>query len=205
MYSPYACDQPPLHFDDDTKTHFLKFVSDSTPRTVLEFGAGGSSFFWMEQGAERVVSVETDKSWLDKLALAFVNQSFSGSWVPIHADVGETSDWGVPIEENKKHLYTNYWHASYSYCVGAGILPDVVLIDGRFRAVTALASSVYFDHSHTLLFDDYSERSNYHYVEEYLGKPEFLGRMAKFQVHNSDSGLKLEIFKVIITNWADVG
>ena len=173
------------------------------PRIVLEFGAGGSSCFWLEQGAKKVVSIETDKKWLDKLALTFVNQSFSGSWIPIHADVGEVGDWGMPIEENKKHLFTNYWHSSYSYCLEAEIMPDVVLVDGRFRAVTALASSVYFDHRHTLLFDDYAERPNYHWVEEYLGKPEFLARMAKFEVHNSDSSLKLEILKKMITRWWD--
>ena len=34
----------------------------------------------------------------------------------------------------------------------------------------------------TLLFDDYLPRKAYHVVEEFLGQPEIIGRMAVFEI-----------------------
>ena len=59
-----------------------------------------------------------------------MGQKLSGRWIPIHADIGETGKWGVPVDDTQKHLFTDYWHAAYSYCVASGIAPDLVFIDG---------------------------------------------------------------------------
>ena len=154
MYVPYESKKPRLALDETTTDEFLKLVAEAKPNTVLEFGAGGSSYFFlMDCDVATLVSIETDSSWLDKIAVSLVGQKLSSRWIPIHADIGKTGDWGMPVDDTQKHLFTDYWHAAYSYCVASGIAPDLVFIDGRFRAVTALASSVYFDHEHGLKVD----------------------------------------------------
>ena len=60
--------------------------------------------------------------------------------------------------------------------------PDVVLVDGRFREGCALAAAFLAEKPLTLLFDDYAQRKQYHKVEEFLGRPEMTGRMARFEI-----------------------
>jgi hypothetical protein len=60
--------------------------------------------------------------------------------------------------------------------------PDVVLVDGRFRVGCALATAFKTGREIELYFDDYKRRTQYHAVEEILGKPALIGRMARFEV-----------------------
>jgi len=60
--------------------------------------------------------------------------------------------------------------------------PDLVLIDGRFRAACFITTCLFTKQPVTIIFDDYVERPSYHVVEE-LAKPvEITGRMARFEI-----------------------
>ena len=60
--------------------------------------------------------------------------------------------------------------------------PDVVLIDGRFRAACFLTTLFRCTRPLTLLWDDYIDRPAYHEVESLLKPVEMIGRMARFDV-----------------------
>jgi hypothetical protein len=60
--------------------------------------------------------------------------------------------------------------------------PDVVLVDGRFRIGCALATAFSITRPVTILFDDYVQRERTHQVEEFIGSPRIVGRMAEFNV-----------------------
>src|SRR5690606_18161609 len=60
--------------------------------------------------------------------------------------------------------------------------PDVILIDGRFRAATFIAAYLRIKKPTIVLFDDYKDRQSYHAVER-VEKPYALhGRMAEFHI-----------------------
>jgi hypothetical protein len=147
---------------------------------ILEYGSGGSTVMGAEMSGKTIFSVESDKVWRDGMR-AWFDATPSASPVYLHhADVGPTGEWGMPIDEKK-------WRKWHQYPLSVWdrtdfVPPDVVLIDGRFRAGCYLAVLFRTAKPLTVYFDDYRDRSNYHVIERY-GKPvEMRGRMARFDI-----------------------
>ena len=63
-----------------------------------------------------------------------------------------------------------------------GLVPDLVLVDGRFRVACFLASILYARPGCRILFDDYAERSYYHTVTRFVPPARMIERMAEFSV-----------------------
>lgn len=145
---------------------------------ILEYGSGGSTCEAADLPGKTVFSVESDKGWCDGL----------GNWFEAHppaaivhmhyADVGPTGKWGRPVTE--KH-WRRFHHYPYSVWDRPDFQhPDVVLVDGRFRAACFLAVLFSITRPITLLFDDYAERPSYHEVEFFAKPVEMQGRLARF-------------------------
>jgi hypothetical protein len=60
--------------------------------------------------------------------------------------------------------------------------PDLVLIDGRFRAGCFLATYLRHKKPLRILFDDYEDRTAYHVVERLVKPTKMAGRMAAFDL-----------------------
>ena len=60
-------------------------------------------------------------------------------------------------------------------------VPDLILIDGRFRVSTFLSCVLKFPGA-KVLFDDYVDRENYHVVESVIKPKRTVGRIAEFKV-----------------------
>ncbi len=60
--------------------------------------------------------------------------------------------------------------------------PDVILIDGRFRAACFLTALFKITKPTLVLWDDYKERPAYHEVEVLVKPAEMVGRMAIFEL-----------------------
>ena len=147
---------------------------------ILEYGSGGSTVMGAEMSGKTIFSVESDKVWHDGMQ-AWFDANPPESRVHLHhADVGPTGEWGMPVDEKK-------WRKWHQYPLSVWdrtdfVQPDVVLIDGRFRAGCYLAVLFRTAKPLTVYFDDYRHRSNYHVIERY-GKPvEMRGRMARFDI-----------------------
>jgi hypothetical protein len=98
----------------------------------------------------------------------------------VWANIGPTRNWGHPVDLSQ-------WQNFASYPLGVWqrdgfVHPDVVLVDGRFRIGCALATAFGITRKVTLLFDDYASRGWFAQVEEFLGTPRLVGRMAVFEV-----------------------
>jgi hypothetical protein len=149
---------------------------------ILEYGSGGSTAMAAERPGKTITSVESDRDWAAMRRAWFVQTPpAAGSTVEIvWADIGPTRDWGFPANNGAYLNYVDYpfgvWQA------GAMAQPDVVLIDGRFRAGCALAVAFHTAKPVDVYFDDYIDRAQYHAVEHWLGSPEITGRMAHFKV-----------------------
>lgn len=152
-------------------------VQYKAARTILEYGSGGSTVLGAELG-KLVVSVESDKAWAAGLAAHL--QGCSDRVTVHHVDIGPTREWGHPLDNSgaaRYHLYAlSVWDRED---LGE---PDLVLIDGRFRAACLAAVMLRAKRPTTVLFDDYAPRPYYHGVEKLARKEEMVGRMARFTV-----------------------
>jgi len=144
---------------------------------ILEYGSGGSPVLAAELG-KTVTSVESDKKWAVRLAKHLAPISDRAK---VHyADIGRTGPWGVPIRMAEFGKFHGYALSVWDRPDFAD--PDLVLIDGRFRASCLVAVLLRAKKPTTVLFDDYVKRHYYHGVEKMAHKEEVVGRMARFTV-----------------------
>jgi hypothetical protein len=150
-------------------------------QTILEYGSGGSTVLAAGMPGKRIVSVESDAAWADDMRAWFAaHPPAAGTRVEVlRADIGPTKEWGHPADDSGWRRYARYplkvWERE-------GFAPEVVLVDGRFRVGCALAALFRAPAPLRLLFDDYAPRRHYHVVEDYLGPPAMVGRMAVWDI-----------------------
>lgn len=146
-------------------------------RVILEYGSGGSTVLAAEAGC-RVISVESDRKWADRLAAHLAPHADRAR---VHyADIGPTGAWGVPMRAGEFQKFPGYALSVWDRPDFEE--PDLVLIDGRFRAACLVAVLLRASRPTTVLFDDYAKRRYYHGVEQLARKEEMIGRMARFTV-----------------------
>lgn len=177
----------PAHIDRPVLTmpapeaEALRAAYDSA-EVILEYGSGGSTVLASEMSDKHVTSIESDRKWARMMKDWFAaHPPVTGSQVDvIWANIGPTQNWGKPKDDSAWQKYPNY---ALSVWLRDGFRhPDVVLVDGRFRLGCALATAFNIVRPVTLLFDDYKQRTWFHKVEEFLGQPSIIGRMAQFTV-----------------------
>lgn len=153
-------------------------------KTFLEFGAGGSTVLAAELGVETIISVESDAGFLDAVREAAGDHG--GLIKPHPVDIGKTVEWGNPADATQAAKWPSYPSSVWQHILDHRYpSPDLVLIDGRFRAACCLISAMYARPGTSILFDDYFDRPHYHVVENYLQPVGRAGRMAHFVVPES--------------------
>jgi hypothetical protein len=137
-------------------------------RSLLEFGCGGSTVLAAGLGIERIASVDSDPAWLEQVARHPKVRAihFKGRY----ADIGPIGLWGKP----RRSAYAHRWPA-YSSAIWGELdaIPDVVLVDGRFRVACCLQALLHAGPKAKIIFHDFWDRPQYHTV---LGYMECLGR-----------------------------
>lgn len=108
----------------------------STPRTVLEFGSGGSTLFWLSLGA-KVISIEHDEAWAQVVEQAAYEQ------IGKHVDLEMRWIEPAPVDDLASEqcwFSSNQAYAGLSferYVKGAEDLGprsvDMLFVDGRAR------------------------------------------------------------------------
>lgn len=169
------------YFDEQATPTFITLLQNC--RFFLEYGSGGSTVTAARLN-KAFISVDTDKyfqkSVARKIGTLKANQHL------IYADIGLTGPWGRPLlirhlSEQRQKKWLNYpnlpWHNMGNQ------LPDLVLIDGRFRVTTTLTCCTHLAHhpEARIIVDDYSDRPHYHVIEKHAKLIAMYGRMAVFQ------------------------
>lgn len=150
----------------------------------LEYGCGGSTVYACNNAkVKTVISVETDKTWADKVRHSL--ESTESALYIEHCDIGELGEFGKPKNLDKVEDYWKYIVTPWEIAKQAHQVPDVVLIDGRFRVASFLYSLVCARVGTPIFFDDYFERPQYFVAEAFCKLTERHGRMALFTTsHN---------------------
>lgn len=168
-------------FDRQGTQRFEELLQQS--RLYMEYGSGGSTVLAAHLG-KSFVSVESDLIFSRTVTARIGAAKNSGDIVAVN--IGVTGAWGAPLftkpNGDRLQLWKQYITAPWSR-LPAGVTPDLVLIDGRFRIACTLFSlmQLHGRKDATILFDDYGDRRNYHVVEEFARLEEMAGRMAVFR------------------------
>jgi hypothetical protein len=141
-------------------------------RAYLEYGTGGSTLAALEAGVGRIVSIDSDLAWVEK-----VRHRIGASAVQVqllHCDIGRVKEWGTPIDQERAIDWPGYITRPWEAFAAADIVPDLVYIDGRFRVACALYATLMLHgrgwlHRRTrLMLHDFSpERPHYQAVTEF--------------------------------------
>ncbi len=149
---------------------------------ILEYGSGGSTVMAAEMPGKAVFSVESDRDWAEMMRGWFeqVPPADTTQVDVIWSDIGPTKAWGYPATNREWQRYARYPLEVWD--LPEFRQPDVVLVDGRFRTGCAMATAFRTQKPVKVLVDDYARRKHYHRIEEFLGQPSLVGRMAEFDV-----------------------
>jgi hypothetical protein len=147
---------------------------------ILEYGSGGSTILAGEMPGKRVFSVESDADWARRMRGWFVANPPAAEVTIHHANIGPTREWGHPANDRQFRRWPGYANSVWER--EDFVHPDVVLVDGRFRAACLMTVAMRIRRPVTVLFDDYLSRDAYHKVEALLKPAAMAGRMARFDL-----------------------
>jgi hypothetical protein len=145
---------------------------------ILEYGSGGSTVLAAEMPGKTVFSVESDAAWLAGMQDWFAHNPPRAQVHLHHANIGPTREWGYPGSDASFRRWPSYPVSVWD--LPEFRHPDVVLIDGRFRAACFLTTLFRITRPVRVLWDDYTGRPEYHAMEAFSPRTGTIGRMAVF-------------------------
>ena len=140
--------------------YFEKYLKKS--KFYLEYGSGASTFF-AKKNKKKFISLEADKSFYSFLKKNIKQIKY--------LDIGPTKYFSIPILptcmiRKKINYYSNYLTNIYN---SQGVIPDLILIDGRFRILTTLKIIRFLKKKKAqniiIIIDDYLKRRHYKNIE----------------------------------------
>lgn len=137
---------PRPHFRAAELALFDRFAVRGAGR-YLEYGLGGSTLRALACGANRIVAVDSDRTWIDRIGAEpdVAPRIADGSLVLRHADIGQLRDWGFPADRSASARWAGYVTAGWEPWLGWGETPDTILVDGRFRVACLLYGALMLD------------------------------------------------------------
>ena len=165
-----------------------------TSKIFGEYGCGSSTEWVLNNTKANIFSVDSSKQWIDEINLK--NAAYKKRLKLKYIDLGEVENWGRPVGYEKSYNFINY----FNWIWNQDILPDTVLIDGRFRVCCFLTSIKYANENTKIIFDDYNNRPYYHVVEKFVKKEQTCGRQALFIVKNKND-INIDLLNIEINNF----
>ena len=140
----------------------------------FEYGVGASTRWVLENTKSKIISVDTDKKWINTINFSNQSSRIKLNWI----NLGDLENWGRPKSYEYRDQFIDYISNVWSFNKKA----DVILIDGRFRVACFLYSLINAKINSIIIFDDYNNRPYYHIVEEVVSIYKICGRQAVFRV-----------------------
>jgi hypothetical protein len=130
-------------------------------RAYFEFGMGGSSLLAVRAGVAQMVSLDSDAAWVAAVAEhpEVAPRCADGSVSLLHADIGPVVEWGRPADRSAVRKWSAYLSTGWAEWARRRMLPDLVLIDGRFRVACAMSVALACrEHPVRVLMHDVDEK-----------------------------------------------
>jgi len=150
---------------------FKRAMADCT--VYGEYGCGASTMWVAKNTSCKIISVDTSEIWATHVRESLPCRT---DLLIKYVDVGPVKKWGRPESYANAENFSGYTE----YLWEQADVPDVVLVDGRFRVCCFLTTLARAREGTVVIFDDYIRRPHYHYVERFLKPVEVNGRQAKF-------------------------
>jgi hypothetical protein len=145
-------------------------------KTYGEYGCGKSTNWVLRNTSANVIAVDTSEKWVEAVQSKNIE---SNKKLNIHySNLGPVGAWGRPIDYSESKYFSDYT----DYLWTQADQPNVILIDGRFRVCCFLTSLKFANEGVQIIFDDYTERPYYHFVEKYIPRIRECGRQCLFIV-----------------------
>ena len=157
----------------------------------FEYGVGLSTVWVARHAAAEVHAVDTSAEWIHNVNSHLGEQRERVRLT--HVDVGPLGGYGRPLSYERRDRFKDYVrHPGFDVAV-----PDVILVDGRFRVASFLESLRLAPPGCAIIFDDYTERPRYHVVAEFVEPTQVSDRQALFHVPDvlDQTALELEVDK----------
>lgn len=155
-------------------------------RSYLEYGSGSSTLYAANSRVP-TVAVEGDRYFARAVMKALPAGAPVRFALPdIGLTIGLCRPYHTEPTPRRLRRWARYVQAPYALLDG---FPDFILIDGRFRlacALEAIRRARAGNHEATIMFDDYTNRPNYHGIQFYVGAPQIVGRAAFFEIGPGD-------------------
>ena len=163
---------------ENNDTLFKKYLMKSN--VFAEYGCGQSTYWVLKNTTAQILSVDTSIDWIKtiKQSKVYDEQKIKLKYI----DVGKVENWGFPIDYSKRDSFIDYTNWVWKQ----NLIPDTVLIDGRFRVCCFFTCLKFAKEGTIIIFDDYFTRPCYHIVEKYLRVHQKCGRQAIFKIFNKE-------------------
>jgi len=159
-------------FDGDDLL-FKKLIT--TSKTYGEYGVGKSTRWVLNNSQASILAVDSSQAWIDVVRTGNETaKRLDIQWI----DLGTLGWAGRPGSYEKRDQFWTYIESIWN----RDQRPDLVLVDGRFRVACFLYSLAMGAPGTHLLFDDYTDRPEYHLVEEFIKPVQTCGRQALFTI-----------------------
>jgi hypothetical protein len=178
-------------------------------RMYLEYGAGGSTVIAARK-AGSLLTVDNDRAFLEGVRRKIEREIPGARAEYIHVDTGLTSRWGTPVFTTRTRSRVSAWRQypaapweRLKTQPARGPLPDLILIDGRFRVACALlclrrlSGNAEFE----ILVDDYDGRPFYGEIAKHAELLFLRGRMAVFGPKRIDERALDLAFRQYAVDW----
>lgn len=173
-------------------------------RLYMEYGSGGSTV-WAARLEKPFISVETDRFFLEAVRRKI--GTLSPGQHLLYADIGPIGpQYGAPLfktpTDRRLERWTSYVLLPWRH-LEPGALPDLVMIDGRFRVAAALTSCARLIDSpeSRIAVDDYVGRNHYKSIEQYAQLVCTYEHMAIFKPPLRNSPQLLEAIRRFSSDW----
>jgi hypothetical protein len=151
-----------LRFSSNMNNIFFKNEIKKS-RFYLEFGSGRSTLF-AQKIKKKFISIEGDKIFFNIMKKKINNPSLR------YYNIGLTYQYSIPYFYYQK-LVLNYSKSIFEELQRKKIVPDLILIDGRFRVLVALQAHIFMSKIKKIIriiIDDYAQRYHYHILENFF-------------------------------------
>ena len=132
-------------------------------KLYLEFGSGCSTLY-AAKIEKKFISIEADKNFFNLMKGKLNNPGLR------YYNIGLTSNFSIPLFINKKKIL-NYSKSIFEECQKKKLIPDLILVDGRFRVLVSMQAHIFMSRikkNIKIIIDDYAQRYYYHILENFF-------------------------------------